>query len=239
MKQLKPPVLIAEIGNNHEGDLLMAIHLISLAKWAGADLIKFQAGHAEDFARNKKQIKFYKKYDLGLEAYEKLLKIGMEINVPVFFSVWSKDYTDLIRFEQYHKLAARQFNYDNIQIMDSDNTFISIPYKTKDLIKYKSVMNHSTPLHCVPEYPSKNPHLEEIPKLRKLFNRPVGYSDHTIGINACVDAVVKYGAIAIEKHFTLAHDFGQLRDHKLSATANEFRQLKERVKNENTNNRDG
>lgn len=113
---------------------------------------------------------------------------------------------------------------------DTPNTFISIPYRTRKIQNYN--ITDSMPLHCVSRYPAEKPHLEYIPLLRKYLKRDVGYSDHTIGINACVKAVKEYGAVVIEKHFTFAHDFGQLRDHRLSATPEEMREMVRKLKGE-------
>ena len=224
----KIPFIIAEAGNNMEGSIETAKELISAALDNGADAVKFQAGHAEDFARYKKQIPFYKKYDLGREGYKQLLFYGNKIGMPVFFSVWSDDYSFLWEYEPYHKLAARQFSEKAILQYDTPKTFISIPYRTRYIQTYG--IKHSTPLHCVSKYPTIDPHLEYIPKLRKYLNMEVGYSDHTIGINACVKAVQEYGAVAIEKHFTLAHDYGVLRDHSISATPGQLDELVKKVK---------
>ena len=54
---------------------------------------------------------------------------------------------------------------------------------------------------------------------------PVGYSDHTLGIDACVAGRRRSGARILEKHFTLDHDFSDFRDHKLSADPGELREL--------------
>ena len=65
---------------------------------------------------------------------------------------------------------------------------------------------------------------------RDLPNLEIGFSDHFVGIEEAVYAASFMGAVAIEKHFTLAHDFGPLRDHELSATPAELKELVERVK---------
>ncbi len=85
-------------------------------------------------------------------------------------------------------------------------------------------------MHCVTEYPAKDAKLERIKWLSEFLGKPVGYSDHTIGIEACVEAVRKYDACVIEKHFTFDHDFGPLRDHKHAATPEEMRELVRLVK---------
>jgi sialic acid synthase SpsE len=79
-------------------------------------------------------------------------------------------------------------------------------------------------LHCVSSYPVPNDqaNLASIIYLKKLFpDVVVGYSDHTIGIDAAVLSVIA-GARVIEKHFTLDKNFSDFRDHKLSADPEEM-----------------
>ena len=217
----KSPVICAEAGNSHEGSHYAALELIHLAKLSGCDLVKFQAGHAEDFARDESQVDFYRKYDLGKDGYKELFFTGYKIGMPVFFSIWSDDYKFLHDIEAWHKVPARQFN-QNALYMAYNRTILSVPH-TVDIDKYK--VHNGIFMHCVSEYPAEDPMLWKIDELRGKLNRDVGYSDHTIGIDACIEACAKHKAAIIEKHFTISHDFGDLRDHKLSATPEEMKEL--------------
>ena len=89
-------------------------------------------------------------------------------------------------------------------------------------------------LHCVSSYPTeeKFANLAAIKTLSSL-GFTVGYSDHTIGIEAAVLSV-GLGARVIEKHFTLSKNYSEFRDHKLSAEPDELKELVQRVKNANT-----
>jgi len=223
--------LIAEIGNCHEGSLDAAIEMLEKAKESGADLAKFQAGHAEGFARRKEDVDRYRKYELGLDGYKKLIQRGEEINLPVFFSIWSDDFLILLDSCKYHKLASRQYNMETInKYATSPDTFVSIPHT----MPFDSIMSigvgNGIPFHCVSEYPAINPSLERITWLEHYFKRDVGYSDHSIGIENSCKAVKEYGATYIEKHFTLSHDFGHLRDHQHAATVSEFTEMVSKLK---------
>lgn len=226
---MKFPLIIAEAGNNHEGNIDIAIELINEARRCGADLVKFQAGTAKGFARTRADIKRYKKYELGPNGYGKLVRHGFNVGIPVFFSVWSDEF-HFLRNLEFFKIAARQCNQKYIDAYadsgrDDKRTFLSIPHTFKGNIDIRGCM----PMHCVSEYPTSNPRLGRIEWMKKKFGLPVGYSDHSIGIKNCI-AAAKIGVAAIEKHFTLAHDFGPLRDHKLSATPDELKKLVEAVK---------
>ncbi len=224
-------VIIAECGNNHEGDMNTALEMIDRAKEAGADLVKFQAGTAEGFARTPADVQRYRKYELGRAGYDLLIKHANEIEMPICFSVWSEEFADYRKFPLF-KLAARQYSQENIRSYARWGTFVSIPSDVP-LHKVKLIgIGGATPLHCVSEYPTFDAQLLRIPILRKMFGprHGVGFSDHTIGIKTAIAAVHLFGATVIEKHFTLAHDFGPLRDHRLSATPDELRELVMSVK---------
>lgn len=222
--QLRTPLIVAECGNNHEGSMDAALKLLDAAVEAGASLVKFQAGTAEGFARNADEVERYKPYALGWRNYNRLYERGKELGVPVFFSVWghSEGFQALRRLE-FLKIAARQFG--KYLYLDNPKMFVSVPHTYSGDYPYE----HAIPLHCVSEYPATNPHLERILSLANVWTRYIGYSDHTVGIDACIEAA-GLGAIVIEKHFTLSHDFGLLRDHKLSATPEELKKLVEEVR---------
>jgi N,N'-diacetyllegionaminate synthase len=81
-------------------------------------------------------------------------------------------------------------------------------------------------LHCVTSYPvyDNQANLKSISFLRKKFNNLIGYSDHTLGNEACLSAVA-LGARIVEKHFTLNKKFSNFRDHALSADFNDLKEL--------------
>lgn len=220
------PLLIAEVGNCHEGSLDAAIEMLEKAADAGADMVKFQAGTAEGFTRTVNDIPRYRRYELHRAGYDRLLLHGRKLGIPVFFSVWSEEFADYRNLEWF-KIPARQCNAENIRRYAKDNTFISIPQDIVDVLPLG--ITHGIPLHCVSQYPTRDALLWRIQELKETLNMPVGYSDHTIGIGNAVHAA-KLGAVAIEKHFTLRHDFGPLRDHQLAATPEEFKELVDRVK---------
>jgi sialic acid synthase SpsE len=84
-------------------------------------------------------------------------------------------------------------------------------------------------LHCVTSYPTpfEEANLRAITDLARL-GYVTGYSDHTLGIEAAV-AAVALGARVIEKHFTLAHDYSDFHDHKISADPSELTELVRRI----------
>ena len=95
----------------------------------------------------------------------------------------------------------------------------------------KHFLKEITILHCVSKYPTPyvDVNLNIISDLQKKFDFPVGFSDHTVGIE-CALASVALGASIIEKHVTLDKNQSGP-DHKASADIDEFKQLVKSVRN--------
>ena len=82
-------------------------------------------------------------------------------------------------------------------------------------------------MHCSSSYPLKNheANLSEIVYLKNKYPKfKIGYSDHTIGIDASITAL-SLGAEVIEKHFTINKKYSKFRDHSLSADINDMRNI--------------
>lgn len=86
-------------------------------------------------------------------------------------------------------------------------------------------------LHCVTDYPaqSKDLNLDAIRQLREAYKIEVGYSDHSLGIEACC-AAVALGAVCLEKHLTLDKSMSGP-DHAASASPKEFRDFVRAIRN--------
>ena len=86
-------------------------------------------------------------------------------------------------------------------------------------------------MHCVSAYPVPNEqiNLRAIKTIEEEFNCPIGYSDHTDGIDAAIIAV-GIGATVIEKHITLDKKLPGP-DHKASLEPNKFKMMVEGIRN--------
>jgi sialic acid synthase SpsE len=96
-------------------------------------------------------------------------------------------------------------------------------------------------LHCVASYPAPEDqaNLRAISTLKERYKDvTIGYSDHTIGIDAAIYAVAA-GAQLIEKHFTIDKNYSSFRDHQLSADPEEMRRLVDSVRRANAMMGDG
>ena len=231
----KKVFIIAEIGNNHEGSLANAKKLIISAAKAGVDGVKFQTFITEDYVskNNIKRFKQLKKFQLSFSQFSILKKFAHKhkllfISTP--FDIKSVEFlskeSDLIKISS----GDNNFLFLIKKVIDSNKKIIistGMSAKTdidkliifiKKHISATELKKRVSLLHCVTSYPvaPKYANLNSIPYLIKNYNLNVGYSDHTIGPEACL-AAVSLGARIIEKHFTLNKKFSNFRDHSLSA----------------------
>ena len=247
---IKKTFIIAEVGNNHEGDFRLAKKLIVKAKKCGADAVKFQTIIPEllNIASDKKRIKQLKKFQFSFEQFKKLAKHAKK-NKIIFISTPTdlESAEFLNKIQRYFKIASGDNDYYSLIkkiasfnkpiILSTGLSDIENIYNSKKLIfnewkKNNAKKNTLTLMHCVSSYPVEKQYanLTAIKSLKSRFkNCIIGYSDHTTGILACTIAVA-YGAKVIEKHFTLDKNQSNFRDHKLSADPKEMKQLVENIR---------
>lgn len=235
----KPTFIIAEIGNNHEGSFTLAKKLVMLASKAKVDAVKFQVFRTEKFitSKNKKKFNKLKKFELSFNNFIKLKTLAHRYGLK--FIVTPLDLESM-------KFALK--NSDMIKIASGDNDFFHMIEKVLrskkkiiislgsssfkhikkiiDLIKKNQANKKSSLLHCVSLYPvqDKFANLNSIKFLKEKTKINIGYSDHTIGLEACLGAVA-LGAEIIEKHFTIDKKYSSFRDHQLSSDFEEMQLL--------------
>ena len=243
----KDILIIAEIGNNHEGSFALAEDMIGLAAKAGADAVKFQTIIPERLVsvQQTERIKQLKQFQLTYEEFKNLAVVAKNEGV-IFLSA------------PYDLDSARFLNdfVPAFKIASGDNDFfplIEVITKTgKPIIISTGLMNlgeveesvsfirkiwqenqikqELALLHCVSSYPTSAEHsnLFAIQELKKLADT-VGYSDHTLGIEAVILSVA-VGARIIEKHFTIDNNYSDFHDHKLSADPAFFKEMVKRIR---------
>lgn len=251
-KNNKKIFIVAEIGNNHEGNLKIAKRLITEAKKCGVDAVKFQTFKPELFVSkyDKKKFNQLKKFQFSFKQFEILKKFSKKIGISFFSTPLDIESAKFLnRIQSVFKIASSDNNfYPLIELIASFNKPIIISTGLVDIknIKkivqivfkiwknYKKNINRKLILmHCVSNYPVEpfEANLKAIETLKKKFNNCViGYSDHTIGNTAAISAVA-LGARVIEKHFTLNKNYSNFRDHKLSANPKEMQNLVKDIRN--------
>ena len=212
-------IFISEIGLNYNSKIENCEELIKQSKIADADIAKFQLG----WKGKPGEINF-----LDKDRISKLYKWCEKYEIEIMFSVFNQESLKLLKQFPLKriKIASRTL-IDDIKLCKDIvslglETFISLgmwedkenlPFKEKN-IKY---------LWCKSKYPTSNDDIKELPK-NFLNSKMVGYSDHCVGIEAALIAISR-GAKVIEKHFTLDKSNTTIRDHALSATPEEFREM--------------
>jgi len=225
--------LIAEIGNNHFGDFPLAKEMIVAASDSGAHLVKLQAFEPRDLYSGTMGKEFYDQCAFTLDQYEELIVFGKTKGIDVFYSIFSDSVAKLRHMQRWQKKSGKQVvkEVEAGAFIDFPRTFLSFP---KTHVFRAAGLENAVPLY-VSDYLTHDPELFRLSYLAKLNpGRPFGYSDHTVGIDACEIAVKTYGARVIEKHFTMEKNLnfrGQIfRDTVHSATPNEFRNLAKLIK---------
>jgi N,N'-diacetyllegionaminate synthase len=246
----KDVLVIAEIGNNHEGDPALAEELIRLAAKAGAQAVKFQTILPAQLVMPDQtaRLEQLQRFHLSAETYRHLAAVAKSCGVMFMSTPFALEAVDqLDSLVPAFKIASGDNNYTALLekvAQTGKPVVLSTGMSTVDDAKaavatLESVWRkrQADPgvvlLHCVSAYPTppQQANLRALTTLARL-GRPVGYSDHTLGINAAV-AAVGLGARVIEKHFTVSKTKSAFRDHQLSAEPEELRELVARIRDVN------
>ncbi len=248
LSQDSPSFIIAEIGNNHNGDFQLAKELVDRAYSAGADCIKFQMRDLDSlYGKSIQEEKG--NADLGTQyTIELLSKFQLSDNelFSIFDYVKSKgsiplctpwDTPSLEKLNEYgmeaFKVASADFtNYKFIEEIASKgklmicSTGMATEKEIREGIKY--IQKLGCPfalLHCNSTYPApfKDINLNYISHLKQLSKGLVGYSGHERDINISI-AAVSLGAKIVEKHFTIDKTM-EGNDHKVSLLPSEFKNM--------------
>lgn len=240
-------MIIAEIGNNHEGDVALAEELVGEAARAGAHAVKFQSIIPEHLVvpGQTARLAQLRRYQLSSESHARLARASADNGVMFLSSPFSLDAVDMLDpLVPAFKVASG--DNDHVSLLEriattgkpvilstGMTTLDGVAYSLGTLTRAWARAGIADPglvlLHCVSAYPTPSGQAN-LMALRALagFGHVVGYSDHTLGIDAAVMSVA-LGARVIEKHFTLSKTQSEFRDHQLSAEPHELKALVQRV----------
>ena len=250
-------LIIAEAGVNHNGRLDLALKLCDEAKKAGADVVKFQTWKTEKIiTRNVAQADYQTENTGKQESQFDMLK-RLELSYDDFKKI--KEYCDKIGIkfastgdeeESFDFLVKLGIPFIKISSGEVTNIpFLRKMGRTKLPVIISSGMatisdidialrtlkdagaTEITLLHCTTNYPCpmEEVNLKAMLTLKDAFKIPVGYSDHTKGIEVPV-AAVAMGATVIEKHFTLDSNM-EGPDHLASTEPAEFKKMVDSIRN--------
>lgn len=240
--------IIAEAGVNHNGNIDNAIKLIDEAKKKGCDCIKFQtyqteklvtktAPKAEYQVKNTKnkdtQFEMLKKLELGFEDFDKIKKHCDEVEIDFMSTPFDCDSVDMLEKigVSVYKIASGDIT--NKQLLQHVaqtqkpiilSTGMSTLEEIAEAISWIEEKDNFqiTLLHCTSNYPApySEVNMKAMHTIRDEFSYPVGYSDHTEGIEIPIMAAAM-GAKVLEKHFTLDKNM-EGPDHKASLDVEEL-----------------
>lgn len=238
------PLLIAEIGGNHEGDFEKAKFYLDLAIESGVDCVKFQL-YKGDTLVNKKlsptRNQHFKKFELSKDQHIELAEKCLEHGVLYNASIWDLEMLEWIdSYLNFYKIGSgdltcwpliEEFAKRGKPILLS--TGLSSFEEVFETVKFIRSVNKNYEkegriclLQCTSMYPisKSDANLNVLKSFKLIPNTDVGYSDHTEGDDALHTAYI-LGASVLEFHFTDDRENKEFRDHKVSLTKEELKQL--------------
>jgi len=222
------PFIIAEIGNNHNGNLDLAKEMLKICKKINVDAVKFQVKDIET-AFSKELLdkpytgpnsfgKTYREHKEALEFSKDELKViydyARELGIICFatpFDVKSVNVLEELDNPIY-KIAS--FHVTDLELIESiaktskpiilSTGMSSIEEIDVAVKKIREFHDKLIILQCTSCYPTEDEdvNLRVIPTLEKRYECPIGFSSHERGV-AITSASVAMGATIIERHFTL------------------------------------
>ncbi|MDO8435350.1 MAG: N-acetylneuraminate synthase family protein [bacterium] len=201
---------------------------------SGADAIKIQIVNAEQsYAHDSESYAIFKKVELPLEAWERVVARARELRLDIFASFAHPDDVALVERFNFPAVKVSSSNITNFPLLRAVaatgrpiilSTGLAYMSEVDEAVRYLE-SEGSGPialLHCTALYPTppERVNLRAMDTLGRAFPYPVGLSDHTRGAT-CAIAAVALGARIIEKHVTLDRNLPGP-DHAFSATPDEL-----------------
>lgn len=227
INKIKKPILIAEIGINHNGSIILAKKMIDLAKDCGFDFVKFQKRNPNISTPEAQKkimrstpwgyityLEYKKKIEFGYKEFKQIDAYCKKKKIKWFASAWDiESQIFLKKFNlKYNKIASAMIT--NLKLVsriakEKKLTFISTGMSSMKDIQaclkiFKKEKCKFVLMHCVSTYPCppEKLNLKMIQTLKKKFNCEVGYSGHESDVSPTILAYF-LGANYIERHITL------------------------------------
>ena len=244
-----PCFIVAEIGQNHNGQIGMAKRLIDMAARCGIDAVKFQKRDIRCELTEQEYNKLYdnpnsfgKTYgehreflELSEQQHKELREYSLANNLIYFCTVCDEPSVEIMErvVNPAYKVASRDItNIPLLKVIAKTGKPVIISTGMAGIQEICEAIealgerpSGMILTQCVSQYPAEVEHtnLRAIRTLRDEFKCPVGLSDHTPGIITAVAAVV-LGACLVEKHITLSRAM-QGTDHAAGLEEEDLRQL--------------
>lgn len=250
-------LIIAEAGVNHNGSLERAKEMALAAKKAGADIVKYQTAVPEqvvsrfaekaDYQKQQtgseeSQLEMIKKIHFGFEEHRQLKEYCDEIGIRYLSTPFDLDSIDFLATLDMPVWKIPSGEITNLPYLEKVaalkkplilSTGMSMLSEIEDALAVleENGCEDVTLLHCNTEYPTpmEDVNLLTMRDLEEQFALPVGFSDHTLGIEADI-AAAALGACVIEKHFTLDKTL-EGPDHQASLEPDELEAMVRAIRN--------
>ncbi len=238
--------VIAEIGNNHNGDFKRAIKMIDLAIEMGADCVKFQMRHLDKVYRQKSLnksgedlgteyiIDLLKRFEFSVDKHKKISEYCNSKGVLYMCTPWDESSIKILESFGVKAYKVASADLTNLPLLDTLSKtgkplIISTGMSRVDeVIEVKEFLEKRNVefafLHCNSTYPApfQDINLNWLKSLRNIHPL-VGYSGHERGTAVSL-ASLAFGACIIERHFTLDRNM-EGPDHAASLEYDEFKTL--------------
>ena len=243
------PLMIAEIGGNHEGDFLYANELLDLALASKADVVKFQIYCPDTLVNSIEspdRYNHFKKFTFTPNQHIKLAKKCKEAGKKYLASVWDMGALDWIdKYSSMYKIGSGDLTaYSIIEkiakigkpiiLSTGLSTFNEVSQTVKFIRQINSIYDDKeilAVLQCTSMYPipESEVNLNVMEEFKNKLNVTVGYSDHSEDIEALYLSAL-FGADVLEFHFTNTKEGQTFRDHKVSLTKDDIDLLVNKIK---------
>jgi len=243
-----PCFIIAEAGVNHNGDLGLAQRMIDVAVKAGADAVKFQAYKAEKLVTqdapkaeyqvratdgSESQLDMLRRLEVSPEGQRILMDYCRRKGIIFLSTPFDEDSADVLERLEIPAFKIPSGEVTNLPFlayvakkgrpMILSTGMASLGEVEMAVHTIEAAGNRGMILlHCVSNYPAdpNDVNLRAIKTMARAFRLPIGYSDHTLGIEVPIVSVA-LGACVLEKHFTLDRTLPGP-DHQASAEPDEL-----------------
>ena len=250
-------LIIAEAGVNHNGSMALAKEMVEKAKDAGADYIKFQtfvpeklvSRFAEKADYQKKttgsdqsQLEMLQNLALTRQNFVELKKYCEEVGIGFIstpFDLESIAFLDGLDMDFWKLPSGEITNLPYLEAIGKTKRKVVMSTGMCEMEEIQAAIrileengtSDITVLHCNTEYPTpfSDVNLLAMNQMKEVLKKPIGYSDHTVGIEVPI-AAVALGAVVIEKHFTLDKTM-EGPDHKASLEPEELKAMVTAIRN--------
>lgn len=216
-------ITIAEIGQAHEGSLGIAHSYIDALSKTGVDVVKFQThiAHAESSINesfrvnfsyeDKTRYNYWERMEFTPEQWEGLKQHCEDVGLEFVSSPFSMEAVDLLNNIGVKRFKIGSGEVQNFLMLEHIaktgkeiwlSSGMSSDYEIKETLDLLAPYNNRISLfQCSTEYPTQPASwgLNVISNWKSKFNIPIGFSDHSGDIYACLSAAV-IGAELVEFH---------------------------------------